>query len=901
MAKLKGTTADDELNGSSLNDLFTATAGNDVMYGFDGIDRVIYSGSISKYSIKYLNGATYIVKPDNSVDELHDIEQVQFGSDVFQLTEDHLSDAMGDTRPNDLSFSEQKKTLFLAFNPFDRANIKLDILESDGVSKRNVSIQNPFDTIDSRLYELNSGDYLITSLGDTQISINKLSPDGSLVSYSPISTGVTEAVQQLSILSATTTDVTLAINFFDWGSYSYKTIIERFNYVESSMEVLNQTETGIGDGVYKLPDGTFAHVFIGLGPIKSDTVLGNSYYDTETWLKITDQSGNTINEHKLGGDEYISEAYRTSCITQEGKVVAGWIGLNHVEDPNGGMSTNGNQIRQEGYFFATITDPTDPSSTIKFLVNQNPEQNATYSGCCALSGGGIVFVWSSNADGSGSGVYARIFDSDGNAITDQFQVNSRTWDNQTSPLVTADSNGGFTVYWNDTYYGGAFQRFDNEGNPNLITITGTAKADVIFAEDGDQQILGGNGNDQISAGVGDDILLGGAGNDILKPGEGNDVVSGSIGVNTVDYSNITSEVTLSLDSGVVSFAAFEQSLSGIQNVIATAFNDTLIGSAEANIIRGGAGNDTIQGLGGNDVLYGDAGNDTLDGGDGADIMVGGIGNDTYVVDNVKDVVTEKPGEGIDTIQTSLSTFSLAKLSAIDNLTFTGTAAATLTGNALANTITGGSGNDKIDGFLGSDTMIGGQGNDSYIVDNIGDTVVENTDEGIDSVTSSVTYTLSDNVENLTLTGSKAIDGTGNSIDNLIIGNAKINTLIGGAGADTLDGGAGNDTLIGGDGADYFRFTTALGKTNIETITDFRHGEDKLLLDDAIFKSLKNLTLTNDNIVNGTSAAAANDFLIFNGANKGLYYDADGNGKAAMVQIATLVGVSNIEAIDFAVV
>jgi Ca2+-binding RTX toxin-like protein len=121
--------------------------------------------------------------------------------------------------------------------------------------------------------------------------------------------------------------------------------------------------------------------------------------------------------------------------------------------------------------------------------------------------------------------------------------------------------------------------------------------------------------------------------------------------------------------------------------------------------------------------------------------------------------------------------------------------------AGADVLTGGSANDTIDGLGGADHLIGKQGDDTYFVDNIGDVVVEASGEGIDTVNSTVTYTLSANVENLTLLGSAGLSGTGNADANVITGNAGSNALYGMAGDDVLTGGAGNDTLDGGTGAD----------------------------------------------------------------------------------------------------
>jgi trimeric autotransporter adhesin len=140
---------------------------------------------------------------------------------------------------------------------------------------------------------------------------------------------------------------------------------------------------------------------------------------------------------------------------------------------------------------------------------------------------------------------------------------------------------------------------------------------------------------------------------------------------------------------------------------------------------------------------------------------------------------------------------------VENMTLLGVATASdatgntldnvLTGNSANNTLTGGAGNDTLDGGLGNDTMVGGAGNDTYVVNVATDVVTELANEGSDTVLSAVTLTLGNNVENLTLTGSGAINGTGNALNNVLTGNSGNNTLTGATGDDTYDGAAGNDT------------------------------------------------------------------------------------------------------------
>jgi Ca2+-binding RTX toxin-like protein len=153
---------------------------------------------------------------------------------------------------------------------------------------------------------------------------------------------------------------------------------------------------------------------------------------------------------------------------------------------------------------------------------------------------------------------------------------------------------------------------------------------------------------------------------------------------------------------------------------------------------------------------------------------------------------------------------------VENLNLAGVSAINGTGNTLANTITGNSADNVLDGGTGTDTLIGGAGNDTYILNVATDIVTENANEGTDTVKTGVTYTLAANVENLTLTGTSAVNGTGNALNNVLSGNSAINTLTGAAGNDTLDGGAGADRLVGGTGNDTYWLGRGYG---VDSITE----------------------------------------------------------------------------------
>ena len=209
-------------------------------------------------------------------------------------------------------------------------------------------------------------------------------------------------------------------------------------------------------------------------------------------------------------------------------------------------------------------------------------------------------------------------------------------------------------------------------------------------------------------------------------------------------------------------------------------------------------------------------------------------------------------------------------------------------------LVGDAGNDMLDGGTGADYMDGGFGNDTYLVDNAFDWVVEaNASGGTDLVQSSVSFSLAANVENLTLTGATSINGYGNSLANVLQGNAAANLLVGGSGNDTLIGGNGNDTLYGGAGSDLFVLNiTPNTSGNLDTIGDFQSNADKIQLSRVIFTALGSsaTSLTQNQFWSGagvTKGHDADDRVVYNSSTGALYYDADGSGSAAAVQIALM--------------
>lgn len=507
------------------------------------------------------------------------------------------------------------------------------------------------------------------------------------------------------------------------------------------------------------------------------------------------------------------------------------------------------------------------------------------------------------------------------------------------------------------------------------TINGLGGNDTLIGGIGDDTLRGGIGDDILRGADGADTLDGGAGNDDMQGGAGDDVyvvnAAGDTAIDTLSGGTDTVRAYASHTLG-----AYIENLVLLAGAAGTGNNlsNTITGNAAANTLDGGEGVDVLMGGLGDDtyivdhtiehvieeagggtdtvrssdtywlfvdaanvenltltgsedingygnalvnVITGNSGNNQLNGQGGVDTLIGGLGSDTYYVDSALEVVVEGVGDvANDTVITGFSVSLMTQYANVESVSLTGSANLNATGNAGVNFLSGNGGNNILNGGQGNDFMRGGLGHDTYYVHNAGDVVTEALNAGSDLVRAVVSYTLTANMEYLTLEGAGNLYGIGNGLSNGLTGNDGNNVLHGGGGDDnlhgddgndTLDGGMGFDILTGGVGNDIYRFSTAVDPaslpvgvaSNVDWV-NFAAG-DSFLLYDEVFGSLNAGALAASSFVNGTTALDADDFILYNAATGELFYDADGNGAGVQLLFAELIGGPALSAADFNIV
>ncbi|UJW73562.1 calcium-binding protein [Rhizobium sp. SL42] len=437
-------------------------------------------------------------------------------------------------------------------------------------------------------------------------------------------------------------------------------------------------------------------------------------------------------------------------------------------------------------------------------------------------------------------------------------------------------------------------------NVEKLTYNGTANA-VLTGNVGNNTIIGGGGNDRLVGGAGADILIGGS------------------GLDTASYANATSAVTVNLHSGTHLGDAAGDVFDSIEGYLGSAFDDTFVGNSSGNTFNGGSGLDTIdysnstEGVSVNltenshsgghafgdsltsiERVVGTAFDDILASATAGHMLVGGAGDDTYLIGDQGVIVNEAESYGLDTILTSVASYSIAGMTGIERLTYNGSAAAILTGNTVNNVLTSGDGNDIIEGGGGDDELRGSVGDDTYVylrgdgndriiedsaagaadqlilqdvnstevgverlgadlrlqipesdisVNDGGSIVIvgafaEGDQAGIDTIlfADGVIWSTSDikaHVLNAISTeGDDVIEGFSSA--DVIDGETGADVIFGADGDDVIDGGLGNDIIGTGSGNDTIVFRPDFG---VDAVTDFQAGvssDDVIEFADGLF-------------------------------------------------------------------
>lgn len=452
----------------------------------------------------------------------------------------------------------------------------------------------------------------------------------------------------------------------------------------------------------------------------------------------------------------------------------------------------------------------------------------------------------------------------GDSITNTENVYGSSFNDTITGTTGVNTISG--VDGNDTLIGGAgADTVSYSGSTVAVTINlltnvntgGDAQGDILTSV---ETIVGSSFNDSITGDTNANTLYGGNGNDTLNGGDGNDWLEGNAGTDTIDggngtdtisYLGSTAAITVNLATNInTGGTAQGDSISNVENIYASNFNDTITGTSGVN---------SIYGLDGNDTLIGGSGADTLDGGNGTDIVSYASSTLAVVINLATNVNTGGDAQGDSLLN-------------IENVTGSGFNDL-LNGNSGANTLSGGNGNDWLYGNAGADVMDGGSGTDGV---------------GYSSSTAAVTVNLATNVntggdaQGDTLTNIETVIGS--SFNDNITGSTGANTLYGANGNDTMNGGGGNDwiqgevgvdTMTGGTGNDTFQYSTnsdsGIGAGSRDIITDFATGDIIRLTDFAgtfAFRSTSAFTGT-ANEVNYTQT----------GGNTIISVDSNGNGVA----------------------
>jgi Ca2+-binding RTX toxin-like protein len=497
------------------------------------------------------------------------------------------------------------------------------------------------------------------------------------------------------------------------------------------------------------------------------------------------------------------------------------------------------------------------------------------------------------------------------------------------------------------------------GGSGIDFIQGTNANNKYWGGSGADKLFGGVGTDYLDGGIGTDELDGGTGDDRFIVDNIQDKIIEAVGGGT---DSVVADVSYTLNTlaEIETLTTRQHNSVNAIDLTGNEFGQTLQGNFGANTLDGRGGADRLQGFAGGDLyivdhlgdtiievvgggvdrvvadvsyvlntgaevetlssrqhsstaslnlsgnefgqtIQGTFGTNTLDGRGGADTLIGFAGSDLYIVDNVGDKVIEAVGGGVDRVVADANYVlnAGAEIETLSSRQHSSTASLNLTGNEFGQTIQGTFGVNTLDGRGGADTLIGFAGGDLYIVDNLGDTVIEAVGGGVDRVVADVSYALNAGAEVETLSSRQhsslaALNLTGNAFGQTIQGTFGVNTL---------NGKGGNDVLFGFAGADTFVFDSVLGAGNIDQLADFNIVDDIINLDDAVFAGLATGALAASAFVLGAVGTLANTAqVIYNSATGVISFDRDGSSSGfASQQFATVATGLGLSTADFFVI
>ncbi len=822
-----GGLGNDSIYGGSGNDQLKGDGGNDYLDGGDGVsDTVVFSGASTEYSLAYnaINGSYTVTDSktgtsSDGIDTLLNIEFAKFSNGVFAVTSGGFTTITPPPPPpvntpgSVIITGIESAGNTLTANVSDVNGVPASVIYQwqssvdGGTTWNNIGTNSSTYTVTSAnnesliqviaSYTDKGGNIespvsaaktiLNTKSGDLVVTLMQLKAPLGASNVNPLTTLVQDAIDLgLSPNTAALTIKTVlglpsTVNLQSYDAYTIlqtaptnaqALTVEKVAVQVAILTSLSDDDTGL-NLTSAIIKAASNNKTLNLGNVNDlSTILGIPAIINASTKKYPEPLNEIYDRNKTMSDA-VADGKGIGAIEQE------WQDLLSIQD---------------GIQSTSIAD-------LSIHINQAPIGTATAKLANGTEGSAYILKSSDLLAGFSDpeGSILSVTDLTAN-IPGTFTDNlNNTW----TFTSTQKYNGPVELTYNviDTQGAGisASQLFVLSPLPTIPVFTGTANADNLIGTTGADSLVGLGGNDTYTVNHSGDIV-------VEELNAGTDTVKA-----TISYT---------LTANVENLTLLGTAITGTGNEL----NNSLTGNASNNVLNGGAGNDI------------------LNGGAGADTLIGGVGNDSYYIDNSLDVITENSNEGTDTVYSTIN-YNLTG-TALDNLTLQGTAInATgnelhnrLTGNTGNNVLNGGVGNDVLNGGAGADTLIGGVGNDSYYVDNSLDVITENSNEGTDTVYSTINYNLTGTaLDNLTLQGT-AINGTGNELNNSLTGNASNNVLNGGAGNDILNGGAGADTLIGGFGNDSYslglndgvvdivRYSTGDGS---DIINQFVKGSDKL--------------------------------------------------------------------------